>query len=204
MCNGLFNKHTIIIFIKHFSVVLWYSTPEHRLPFLYSTIFFPHLLCSLCIPSSCLSPEKSRPPWEIPTRHKTSNNSHSVGQTQGGKESPKQAECQNHPHAHCQQYPPKTKPTTYQICGGPVTNPCRISVSLHEHCLADASPVLSWCLQPLCLQFLLLFPGIPWSLSVGTGWKPPNWVFSFFCRSLHLLPSASSGSLVDHHWTKHF
>lgn len=102
------------------------------------------------------------------------------------------------------EWPQKTKPTTYQICGGPVPKPCRISVSLHEHCLADASSVLSSCLQPLCIQFLLLFPGIPWSLSVETGWKPPNWVFSFFYRSLHLLPSASSGSLVDHHWTKQF
>lgn len=118
---------TIIIFIQYFSIVLSYSTPAHSLPFLYSTIFFPHLLLLLCIPSSCLSPEKSRPPWKIPTKHKINNNPHSVGQTQGGKESPKQAECQNHPHTHCQEYPPKTKPTTYQICGGPVTNPCRIS-----------------------------------------------------------------------------
>ena len=188
----LYNISLLFSHTVHLSTACPFSTPPYFSPPPPSALH----------PSSCLYPEKSRPTWEIPTKHKINNNPHSVGQTQGGKESPKQAECQNHPHTHCQEYPLKTKPTTYQICGGPVTNPCRISVSLHEHCWADASSVLSWCLQPLCIPFLLLVPGILWSLSVGTGWKPPNWVFSFFCGSLHLLPSASSGSPVDHHWTK--
>ena len=58
MCNGLFNKHNYYHnFIQYFSIVLSYSTPEHSLPFLYSTIFFP--TSSFCSASLLpVSPQK--------------------------------------------------------------------------------------------------------------------------------------------------
>lgn len=198
----------IIIFINYFSIVLSYSTADHCLPFCYPIIILLHLLlCTLfcTLHSASLLPVSPQKRAGLPGRSqqdKRPATTLTLWDKRKEEKSSQSRQIVRITHTLIfRSIPPKTKPTIYQICRGPVSNPCRIFVSLHEHFLADASPVLSWHLQPLYILFLLLLPGFLWSLSVGTGWKPSNWVFFLICRSLHLLPSASSGSLVDHHWT---
>lgn len=202
MCNGLFNKHNYYHILYNISLLFSHTVHLSTAgPFSTPPYSFP--TSSFCSASPLpVSPQKRAGLPGRSQQNTRSTTTLTLWDKPKEEKSPQSKQSVRITHTLIvRSNPPKTKPTTYQICGGPVTNPCRISVSLHEHCWADASSVLSWCLQPLCIPFLLLVPGIPWSLSVGTGWKPPNWVFSFFCRSLHLLPSASSGSLVDHHWT---